>query len=344
MAMGIGAYSESVFHLTTHAFFKCLLFLAAGSIIHQLHHYRDKLGLDFDYQDIRMMGGLRKSMPLTFWTMCLASAALIGLPFTSAFLSKDAIIVSAFEWADNRNALSQILPYLMVLTSWLTVFYISRLLFKVFFVKSNLLSLKQVQEIKDPSKKMTYVLVVLAFFCLFLVFSVNPFSSENSWIMNAFPSFNIKKNELFHWIIPIILTFGTLVLIALAYSLYVKRDNFNGFGKGIFYRFSKREWYLNELYSLAFIANVEKLSKTSYWFDQKVIDALVLKSASLVRLLSLISTWIDKYLIDGLVNAVGSLAKLIGRLAKNTQSGKLQQYLTTMLLLLISFFILTYFL
>jgi NADH-quinone oxidoreductase subunit L len=232
----------------------------------------------------------------------------------------------------------------MVLTSWLTVFYISRLLFKVFFVKSNLLSLKQVQEIKDPSKKMTYVLVVLAFFCLFLVFSVNPFSSAHSWILNAFPSSNIQKNELFHWIIPIILTFGTIVLIALAYSLYVKRDNFNGFGKGIFYRFSKREWYLNELYSLAFIANVEKLSKTSYWFDQKVIDALVLKSASLVRLLSLISSWIDKNLIDGLVNATGSLAKLIGRLAKSTQSGKLQQYLTTMLLLLISFFILTYFL
>ncbi|WP_395804930.1 NADH-quinone oxidoreductase subunit L [Daejeonella sp.] len=344
MAMGIGAYSESIFHLTTHAFFKCLLFLAAGSIIHQLHHYRDKLGLDFDYQDIRMMGGLRKSMPLTFLAMCLASAALIGLPFTSAFLSKDAIIVSAFEWAENRSGISQTLPYLMVLTSWLTVFYISRLLFKVFFVKSNLLSLKQVQEIKDPSKKMTYVLVVLAFFCLFLVFSVNPFSSAHSWILNAFPSSNIQKNELFHWIIPIILTFGTIVLIALAYSLYVKRDNFNGFGKGIFYRFSKREWYLNELYSLAFIANVEKLSKTSYWFDQKVIDALVLKSASLVRLLSLISSWIDKNLIDGLVNATGSLAKLIGRLAKSTQSGKLQQYLTTMLLLLISFFILTYFL
>lgn len=344
MAMGIGAYSESIFHLTTHAFFKCLLFLAAGSIIHQLHHYRDKIGLAFDYQDIRMMGGLRKSMPLTFWAMCLASAALIGLPFTSAYLSKDAIIVSAFEWAESRNVLSQILPYLMVLTSWLTVFYISRLLFKVFFVKSNLLSLKQVQEIKDPSKKMTYVLVVLAFFCLFLFFSVNPFSSENSWIMNAFPSYNIEKNELFHWIIPIVLTFGTLVLIVLAYSIYVKRDNFKGFGKGVFYRFSKREWYLNELYSLVFIANVEKLSKISYWFDQKVIDALVLKSASLVKLLSLISSWIDKNLIDGFVNATGSLAKLIGRLAKNTQSGKLQQYLTTMLMLLISFFILTFFL
>ncbi|KAI9549970.1 DH dehydrogese subunit 5 [Daphnia sinensis] len=126
MAMGIGAYSESIFHLTSHAFFKCLLFLAAGSVIHQMHHYRDKLSLDFDYQDIRMMGGLRKSMPLTFIGMCVASAALVGLPFTSGYLSKDAILISSFEWAEGRGGLSIILPYLMVLTSWMTAFYIAR--------------------------------------------------------------------------------------------------------------------------------------------------------------------------------------------------------------------------
>jgi NADH-quinone oxidoreductase subunit L len=82
----------------------------------------------------------------------------------------------------------------------------------------------------------------------------------------------------------------------------------------------------------------------SYWFDQKVIDALVLKFASLVRFISSISILIDKYLIDGLVNAMGSLAKGIGRIARNFQTGKLQQYLATMLLLVITFFILIYFL
>lgn len=344
MAMGIGAYTESIFHLTTHAFFKCLLFLAAGSVIHQLHHYRDKLGLDFDYQDIRMMGGLRKSMPLTFIGMCLASAALIGLPFTSGYLSKDAIIISAFEWAETKNGLAQILPYLMVITNWLTVVYICRLLFKVFFAKSKLLTVNQIEEIKDPPKNMSYVLVVLAFFCLFFVFSLHPFSFENSWLWNAFPSSLIQKNDLFHWLIPLVLSFGTVVLSVLSYLLYVKRNNIFKSEQNILYRFSKREWYLNEIYSYVFTSSLEKTSKFSYWFDQKVIDALVLKSASFVRFISSISVLIDKYLIDGLVNAMGSLAKGIGRLAQNFQTGKLQQYLATMLLLVITFFILIYFL
>ena len=344
MAMGIGAYTESIFHLTTHAFFKCLLFLAAGSVIHQLHHYRDKLGLDFDYQDIRMMGGLRKSMPLTFIGMCLASAALIGLPFTSGYLSKDAIIISAFEWAETKNGLAQILPYLMVITNWLTVVYICRLLFKVFFAKSKLLTVNQIEEIKDPPKNMSYVLVVLAFFCLFFVFSLHPFSFENSWLWNAFPSSLIQKNDLFHWLIPLVLSFGTVVLSVLSYLLYVKRNNIFKSEQNILYRFSKREWYLNEIYSYVFTSSLEKTSKFSYWFDQKVIDVLVLKSASFVRFISSISVLIDKYLIDGLVNAMGSLAKGIGRLAQNFQTGKLQQYLATMLLLVITFFILIYFL
>ena len=344
MAMGIGAYTESIFHLITHAFFKCLLFLAAGSVIHQLHHYRDKLGLDFDYQDIRMMGGLRKGMPLTFIGMCLASAALIGLPFTSGYLSKDAIIISAFEWAATKNGLAQILPYLMVITSWLTVFYICRLLFKVFFAKSKLLTVNQIDEIKDPPKTMSYVLIVLAFFCLFFVFSLHPFSFENSWIWNAFPSSLIQKNDFFHWLIPLVLSFGTVVLSFLSYLLYVKRNNISKSEQNFLYRFSKREWYLNEIYSYLFISSLEKISKLSYWFDQKVIDTLVVKSASLVRSISLVSIWIDKYLIDGLVNAMGSLAKGIGRQAQKFQTGKLQQYLATMLLLVLTFFILIYFL
>lgn len=344
MAMGIGAYSESIFHLTTHAFFKCLLFLAAGSVIHQLHHYRDKLSMDFDYQDIRMMGGLRKSMPLTFIGMLLASAALIGLPFTSGFLSKDAIIISAFEWAENKNGLSSILPYVMILTSWLTVFYISRLLFKVFFVKSKLFSLNQVDEIKDPPKSMSFVLIVLAFFCLFFVFTIHPFSSESSWIWNVTKVISNHKNELFHWLIPVVLTSGTVILIIWAYSLYVNRNGFSGNEKNIIYRFSNREWYINDIYNSLVVVSIQKISKITFWFDLKVVDALVLKSASLVRLISITSVFIDKYFIDGFVNALGSLAKFIGRLVQKTQTGKLQQYLMIMLILLITFFILTYFL
>ena len=343
MALGIGAYSESIFHLATHAFFKCLLFLAAGSVIHQLHHFRDKLGLDFDCQDIRLMGGFRKGMPITFIAMCLASAALIGLPLSSGYLSKDAILITAFEWAEPREGISKILPYLIVLTSWLTTFYISRLIFKVFFSQPKLISSEQTEQIKDAPKQMSYVLIILAFFCLFIAFSFNPFSFESSWLWNGFSSNLFQSMKLYHWLVPLILNIGSTGLIFAAYRIYVKNDGISIPESNIVYRFSQREWYLNEIYSYLFIVPMEKFSSVCYWIDRNIIDALVLKSASLVIMLSGITNWFDIKLVDGFVNSLGTFAKWIGRFSRNFQTGKLQHYLITMLLVVLSFFILTYF-
>jgi NADH-quinone oxidoreductase subunit L len=343
MALGIGAYSESIFHLATHAFFKCLLFLAAGSVIHQLHHYRDKLGLDFNYQDIRIMGGLRIGMPITFIGMCLASAALIGLPLSSGYLSKDSILITAFEWAETRNGLFKILPYVLILTSWLTAFYISRLVFKVFLAQPKLMSREQTEQIKDAPKQMSYILITLAFFCTFIAFSFNPVSFESSWIWNGFSSAPIQKVNLFHWLIPLVMNLGNFGLIFISFKIYVKGDGISNPDRNFLYQFSKREWYLNEIYSFLFTIPVEKISSVCYWFDRNFIDALVLKSASLVRVLAGISYWFDRNLVDGFVNALGTFAKLIGRFSRNFQSGKLQHYLITMLLVVLSFFILTYF-
>ena len=343
MALGIGAYSESIFHLATHAFFKCLLFLAAGSVIHQLHHYRDKLGLDFDYQDIQIMGGLRKGMPIAFIGMCLASAALIGLPLSSGYLSKDAILITAFEWAETRNGIFKILPYLLVLTSWFTAFYISRLVFKVFLAQPKLISREQTEQIKDAPNQMSYVLIILAFFCSFFAFSYNPASFESSWLWNGFSSASIQKVNIYHWLVPLILNIGSSGLLFTTYKIYVKSDGISIPDRNLLYRFSKREWYLNEIYSYLFTVPVEKFSRVCYWFDRNFIDALVLKFASLVGVLSGITYWFDRTLVDGLVNATGTLAKWIGRFSRNFQTGKLQHYLITMLLVVLSFFILTYF-
>jgi len=343
MALGIGAYSESIFHLATHAFFKCLLFLAAGSVIHQVHHYRDKLGLDFDYQDIRLMGGLRKGMPITFIGMCLASAALIGLPLSSGYLSKDAILITAFEWAGSRDGVFKMLPYLMVITSWLTAFYISRLVFKVFFSQPKLLSSEQTDQIKDPPKQMSYVLIILAFFCSFIAFSINPVSFESSWLWNGFSSNLFQKVKIYHWLVPLILNIGSAGFIFAAYRIYVKNDAAFIPQRNIFYRFSKQEWYLNEIYNYLFVVPAEKFSSICYWVDRNIIDSLVLKSASLIRALSGIIHWIDSVLVDGFVNTLGTFAKWIGRFSRNFQTGKLQHYLATMLLVVLSFFILTYF-
>ena len=344
MALGIGAYSESIFHLATHAFFKCLLFLASGSVIHQLHRYRDQLNPDFDCQDIRIMGGLRKRMPITFIGMCLASAALIGLPLSSGYLSKDAILITAFEWAGSRDGIYAMIPYIMVITSWLTVFYISRLVFKVFFSTPKRMSTEQANQIQDAPKQMSYVLVILAFFCLFFAYSFNPFSFESSWLWNGFSSNLFQKVKLYHWLIPLILNIGTVILIFTSYKIYVKNDGLSISEKNIFHRFFKQEWFLNELYRYLFTAPVEKFSSVCYWFDKNIIDALVLKSAILISILSGATHWCDRILVDGFVNALGTCAKWIGNFSRNFQTGKLQHYLISMLLVVLSFFILTYFL
>lgn len=343
MALGIGAYSESIFHLATHAFFKCLLFLGAGSVIHQLHHYRDVHSLDFDNQDIRIMGGLRKGMPITFIGMCLASAALIGLPLSSGYLSKDAILITAFEWAGSRDGIYKMIPYVMVITSWFTVFYISRLVFKVFFSTPKRMSREQANQIQDAPRQMSYVVLILAFFCLFFAFSFNPFSFESSWLWNGFSSNLFQNVKLYHWLLPLILNIGTVVLIFTTYRIYVKNDGISILEKNIFHRFFRQEWYLNELYSYFFTVLIEKFSRLCYWFDRNIIDALVLKSATLVSILSAITHWCDRILVDGFVNALGTCAKWIGYFSRNFQTGKLQHYLISMLLIVLSFFILTYF-
>ncbi|MDB5013635.1 MAG: proton-translocating NADH-quinone oxidoreductase, chain, partial [Daejeonella sp.] len=171
LSIGVGATSESIFHLTTHAFFKCLLFLAAGSVIHSLHHYKDHHQLDFDHQDIRNMGGLKKYMPITFWTMWLASLALIGFPLSSGYLSKDAILLKAFEWSDDKSGIANLVPYLAVITSWLTTFYIGRLIFKVFFGESRLpIKDGASVDIHDGSKFINIPLLILGLCSLFPLF------------------------------------------------------------------------------------------------------------------------------------------------------------------------------
>jgi NADH-quinone oxidoreductase subunit L len=310
MALGIGAYSESIFHLTTHAFFKCLLFLAAGSVIHQLHHYCEKNNHAFDHQDIRLMGGLRKRMPFAFLGMCLASAALVGLPLTSGFLSKDSILIRTFEWAATREGVVVILPWLMVLTSWLTAFYIFRLIFKVFFGESREIKADKLSLINDSRGQMTYVLLVLSFFCTFIVFAFNPLSFESSWLWKGFQVSIIKEISIFHWLAPLILNLGSLVLIFISYRIYVLDKGLKSMEGTWLYRISSREWFFNEIYKFMFTRSVEKLSLLSYRFDRTVIDGLVITMATLTKTVSSITDWFDRRIIDGLVNATGSIIKI----------------------------------
>ncbi|MBP7370643.1 MAG: NADH-quinone oxidoreductase subunit L, partial [Arenimonas sp.] len=127
VALGVSAYSAAVFHLMTHAFFKALLFLAAGSVIIGMHHE----------QDMRKMGGLKKYMPITFWTILIGTLALVGTPFLSGFYSKDTIIEAAQHAAHNGNWINTYAYAAVLLGVFVTSFYSFRLLYLTFFGKER---------------------------------------------------------------------------------------------------------------------------------------------------------------------------------------------------------------
>jgi len=344
LSIGIGATGESIFHLATHAFFKCLLFLAAGSVIHSLHHYKDHHQLEFDHQDIRNMGGMKKYMPITFWTMLLASLALIGFPLSSGYLSKDAILLKAFEWSDGKNGIVNLVSYLAVITSWLTTFYIGRLIFKVFLGESKLPVKGSVAiDLHEGSKFMNMPLLILALCSLFPLFSFNPFSFEHAWILNGLGfKGNIHPGNL-HFILPLVINVVALFVMVFAYKIYVKGAGVTFQKSSILKRFSERAWYLNEVYAVLFVKPTVYLSSFIYTIDRVVVDGIVNFVAPIGILFSAISAWFDEHIIDGLVNGMGTISKSIGNFARSFQTGKLQHYLITMLFIVLTFFICIYY-
>ncbi len=346
LAMGIGAYDAALFHLTTHAFFKCLLFLCAGAVIHQLEYFKQAAKIEFDCQDIRNMGGLKNYMPITFTAMLFASMALAGLPFTSGYLSKDSILLYSFDWASSQTGLMSLVPYLAVLTSLATTFYIARLIFKVFFG-----SFRQKQRIPvlEPPSIMKVSLMLLVLFCVFPMFSWNPFSVENSWILKGFSADVqvLSQSRLLHILVPLLVTFVSFALIYLASIVYSKRDGDGSVTQvardSFIYELFYHQWFINKLYNVIFVIPLMYLSRVSSILDNKIVDGLVNGAGRSVLFLGALSTFVDRYIIDGIVNLLGSISKSIGNVTRHFQSGRVQHYMITMILLLLTFFIFKYF-
>ena len=185
LGLGVGAYSAALFHLLTHAFFKACLFLGSGAIIHAMHHE----------QDMRWMGGLSKKMPWTFVTFTVATLALAGLPLTSGFMSKDAILAGALGFAEvEGGGIYYLIPVLGFFSAMLTAFYMGRQIWLVFFGKSRT-HLKLADEhhghddhghheVHEVSWAMRMPLVVLAALSVFAVFSPDPLDGAKGWFMH----------------------------------------------------------------------------------------------------------------------------------------------------------------
>jgi NADH-quinone oxidoreductase subunit L len=343
LAMGVGAYGSSLFHLATHAFFKCLLFLVAGIVIHEMQHIKEENDLDIDPQNILHMGGLRKKLPLTFIVAVVGSLALIGIPLTSGYLSKDGILIQAFEWSEGRSAWLKLIPAGALFTSWLTAFYVSRLIVKVFFGEFRLLkSNPQIKfHISDGGWQYKLPLILLAICSLFPLFSFNPFFYESAWLFNGLkPAEFLARENIYHTIIPIGVNILSVFVMYAAYAIYVKQNTFSFPQTGFLYRLSYNQWYLDKIYKKAIVKPILGLGKTCFWFDRNIIDGLIHLIERTSRMVASFTAWCDKYIVDGFLHSMAALVQSIGNFARKFQNGKVQYYLYSTLLIVLVLFIL----
>ncbi len=309
-ATGVGAYHVAIFHLFTHAFFKALLFLGSGSVIHSLN----------EEQDIRNMGGIWKKMPLTWVAMVIGTLALTGFPFLSGYYSKDAII--EFAYLKNTN-IGYIAAAVGIITAFLTAIYSWRLIFKTFHGKYNNKNLQK-SEVHDSGLIITFPLLILVLGSIFVGFIFRDFLIGHDYI-NFWKDSILVLQKFDHSLIPTWLLYITPILvifaIPLSYYLYINDnkilDEIKNKNKFL-YNFLLNKWYFDEIYDLIFVK------------PTKFIGSFFWKSGDIKT--------IDRFGPDG----ISKIIKIISSKSIKFQSGYIYDYAFVMLIglsLLLTIFI-----
>jgi NADH-quinone oxidoreductase subunit L len=297
LALGMGAYATAIFHVTTHAFFKALLFLAAGSVIH---------GMGGE-QDIRKMGGLRKAMPVTFWVFLIGTFAISGFPFLAGFFSKDEIF--AFTYANG----GKLWWGLGGLGAFLTAVYMCRLLYVTFFGEFRGTP-EQQRHLHESPKIMTIPLIILAVLSIVGGFLNTPHFlhlGNDQWLAHWFSAV-IPMNEIHldastEWTLMLFTTSLAVAVIIVSYFIYGKKSNLPVADEALsgFSKLAANKFYVDEIFDFLFVRPVEKLSKFFHYF-------------------------IDIQGIDGLVNGIGAGIQSLGAQFRKLQNGNIEYYLLGM--------------
>jgi len=342
MGMGIGAYASSLFHLVTHAFFKCLLFLVAGIVIHEMQHIKYDNKLDIDPQNILNMGGLRKKLPFTFIAALIGAAALIGLPLTSGFLSKDGILIQSVDWAEHRGFWHMLAPLGAILTTGLTAFYVTRMIVKVFFGEFKLEQFHPDIKfhISDGGWQYKLPLMLLAACSLFPLFSINPFVYEHAWVFSGFSvETGLDRVNIYHTIIPVGVNILSVFVIYGAYAVYVKRNTWSFPQHTFLFRLSYNQWYIDAFYDKVIVGGILSLTRAAAWIDKNVIDGFIHLLTDAIIGLSKFAAWFDYYVIDGASRVATFIVRVTGNFIRYFQSGKIQYYLFSMMAIVLLLFI-----
>ena len=361
-ALGIGAYAAAVFHLIMHAFFKALLFMGSGSVIHGVEHghHHAHHGAhgheeeEFDANDMMNMGGLLKRMPRTGWTFIIGALALTGIFPFAGFWSKDEILGEAwYEFIEGSGAgvapaLDLVVFVLLVTAAVLTAFYTGRQVFLTFFGEPRT---EAAEHAPESTGSMTWPLIILAFFAAFLGLSGTPWANQFFFMLGEeaeFLDFHLHHAE---FNLPVALfslavAGGGWLVAWLIYGRKPLTEAVDPLEKplGPVYTLLKNKYYFDELYQAVIINPTIAFASWCARFDRVVIDAIVNAVGAVGRwLASWLRRAIDTPIVDGAVNGVGWVTNWCGEFMRATQTGNVQNYLlvaaVTVLLLLALFLI-----
>ncbi len=332
LAAGVGAYSVAIFHVATHAFFKALLFLGSGSVIHAMS----------GEQDMREMGGLKKMLPWTYWTFLIGALAISGVPGFAGFFSKDAILEQTFAGGHT------LLWVVGLATAGLTACYMFRAFFMTFHGKFRG-SDEQRSHLHESPASMTLPLVVLAAGSILtgLVGLPRVILGQDGWIHRflsgsiyeiASPAGDHAAEHGHHLSTTLeVGLMGISVAVALlgifaAYSFFGPGKEL-GRGAAIAARFPRlhrllvNKWFVDEIYNATAVRGTWTLARQLFRFDAGVVDGVVNGTRHFTAaFLAPMSAMFDQYVVDGLVNATGRIFSFGSRILRKVQTGFVSQY------------------
>jgi len=360
LALGVGAFAAGVFHVFTHAFFKALLFLGAGSVIHAMS----------GEQDMRNMGGLSSKIRITFGTMFVATLAITGIPPFAGFVSKDGILWET--WAHEGTAF-HLLWGIGYATALMTAFYMFRLIYLTFFGRKRM-SHEVEHHLHESPKSMTVPLIILAVCSIFAGFLGWPhslggsdrfarfldpvFSGEAQVLVEGGKSAQLaagEKEEEHTSSTEYLLMFLSVAAAGLGWFMakrsyeHADKDYAEPIAVAAppLYKTLLHKYYVDEGYDYVFTGRrklgdvrlgVMGLGEASSWFDSHILDGLVNAAGWVTRLLSSISSWWDKWVIDGIgVNGPAILARVLSYPARLVEWGLVQWYALVMTAGLVGF-------
>jgi NADH-quinone oxidoreductase subunit L len=342
MACGVGAYWVAVFHLYTHAFFKALLFLGAGSVIHAIG----------GEQDMRKMGGLKGKVPVTHWTMFIASLAIAGIPGFAGFFSKDEIL-----WQTYSSPLGSTALYTVgVVTAGMTAFYMWRLMHMTFYGSSRV-EPSAAAHIHESPPVMTVPLTVLAAGSVLAGWIGVPklwaafpdaFRAFEHWLEPAListaahPAGEAHHDAGIEWLLMLLSVAVAFLGIGVARYLYHWKPTASesvARSAGGLYTTLLNKWYVDEVYDYLFVSGLAKGGgRVAGAFDNKIVDGGVNGTGWLTRLSSSISIWWDTWIIDGSVRLLSFVVKVASYPMRILQTGHVQAYALIFVLGVLVFF------